>query len=980
MIPRSKKLKLEDLNQETDCREKAEMLKMCVTNVGTEQCCGEHRRRLELFCQEDETFICTMCVPRHSRHSFVLLHEAISGYKDKLKIDLTSLEFRVKHFKHLQIKKEKEIADIQEDVFSLEQYISQEFAKLHQFLQDKEQKLIQQLKNEASNILKEMEDDLECTEYDAISSHVVVSSANSDLKNNWAEVLKDKKDTHVPIQANIMPTIKTLSDNHLEIRQHKAVGLLTVPETFEDVAITFTEEEWKMLRKQDKELHREVMVQNYEALVSIGVKIPPEKLLLLVKEGNYMRKTCTEQKCNCDASFHCTRTTECSASYSQQPSHGTPWSLYPDNLQQCAQPVEDSKKTDLTPVPLLQSVHNGKTPSCGDGTPILPHPIESLQQCAKPAKGCKKSHFTHTPQPLSGCDYSKSPDCDAGQGGHREKKLYKCTECSKGFTRLWSLQRHYAIHTNMKPYKCAEYSKCFISKSNLKSHQSCHMGQKVVEKIKNTEQKDNLEDNLHSASSIEHSTNCGQQPLLGGSHLHYPRKYLQLCADPMNGYDKCHLTSVPQIHTGHNCSKSYECDNRASPLHHLSENVQQCAPAVKDTDMLHLTFVPQLHAEHNYSKGCECEHTTSPLHHLADNVQHCASTVVGCDVLQLSPLPQLHSGHNYSENFESDTSQSTHSEKKLYTCTKCRKCFTRLSTFQRHCTTHTVEKYKCAECNKCFKHLRRLQQHRTIHMGKRNQKDLKKLNCEKAYKCMECSKCFTRLNSLHLHLTVHTGEKPYKCMECNKNFRLIDSLRRHKTIHMSEKAYKCMECGKCFSDPSRLRQHEAIHTDEKPYKCTECSKCFRVKSMLKCHQLSHTGLKSYRCAECSKCFSRLGSLQQHYTIHTGEKPYKCNECNKSFRVKCLLKYHQLSHTGDLEKLKREKLKAEKSYKCAECSKCFTRLSSLQQHRTIHTGEKPYKCTECNKSFRVKSLLKYHQRSHTGDSRSEWRDKSASKGE
>ncbi|XP_043942332.1 zinc finger protein 684-like [Protopterus annectens] len=514
MIPRSKKLKLEDLNQETDCREKAEMLKMCVTNVGTEQCCGEHRRRLELFCQEDETFICTMCVPRHSRHSFVFLHEAISGYKDKLKIALTSLESRVKHLKHLQIKKEKETAHIQEDVFCLEQYISQEFAKLHQFLQEKEQKLIQQLKNEASNVLKEMEDDLECTEYDAVSSHVVVSSPDSDLKNKEAEVLKDK-DTHVPIQADITPTNKTLCDNHLEIRQRKAVGLLTVPETFEDVAITFTEEEWKMLRKQDKELHREVMIQNYEALVSLGFKIPPEKLLLLVKEGNYViehdtkGERRTEQKCNLNTGFHCTRTTECSVSCSQQPSCRTPQLLYPaDNLQQCAQPVKrkGSKKTDLTPVPLLQSVHNGKTPECGVGTPMLPQPTESLQQCAQPMKRCKKSYVTHMPQPHSGCDYSKSPDCDAGRRKHTEKKLYRCTECGKGFTRSKSLQRHYAIHTGVKPYKCAECSKsfvylksfqyhyaihtgvkpyqcaecskCFINKSNLKCHQSCHTGEK----------------------------------------------------------------------------------------------------------------------------------------------------------------------------------------------------------------------------------------------------------------------------------------------------------------------------------------------------------------------------------------------------------------------------------------------------------------------------------------------------------------------
>ncbi|XP_043942889.1 zinc finger protein 124-like [Protopterus annectens] len=551
MIKRSKKLELRDLNQEADCREKAEMLKLCVTNVETEQCCGEHRRQLELFCQEDETFICTMCVPRHSRHSFVFLHEAISGYKDKLKTDLTALERRVKHLKDLQIKKEKEIADIQEDVFCLEQYISQEFAKLHQFLQEKEQKLIQQLKNESSDILQEIEDDLEGTECDVLSSHVVESTANSDLKNKEAEVLKDKV-TRVPIQADITPTNKMLSDNHLEIREHKAVGLLTVPETLEDVAVTFTEEEWKMLRKQDKELHREVMVQNYEALVSVG-----------------------------------TRNTECSVSYSHQPSHRTPQLLYPDNLQQCDQPVKCSKKADLTPVPLLQSVHNSKPLISGDGTPMLPQPTESLQQYVQPEKGSKKSYLTRMPEALSGCDYSKSPDCDAGQREHKEKKLYKCTECSKGFTRLWSLQRHYTIHTSVKPYKCAECSKsfkhlnslhyhyvihtgvkpyqcavcskCFINKSNLKSHQSCHTGEKPYKCAECSKSFTRLSDLRRHGRS-----HTGERP--------YNCRECSKCFSRLS-----HLQVHQTIHTGDRPYKCVECSSskKTSELSHREQHMVQ---------------------------------------------------------------------------------------------------------------------------------------------------------------------------------------------------------------------------------------------------------------------------------------------------------------------------------------------------------------------------------------------------------------------
>ncbi|XP_043922372.1 neurotrophin receptor-interacting factor homolog [Protopterus annectens] len=55
-----------------------------------------------------------------------------------------------------------------------------------------------------------------------------------------------------------------------------------VPESFEDVAVQFSREEWEMLSEQQKELHREVMIQTYESMVSVGYNIPAERLWLLI--------------------------------------------------------------------------------------------------------------------------------------------------------------------------------------------------------------------------------------------------------------------------------------------------------------------------------------------------------------------------------------------------------------------------------------------------------------------------------------------------------------------------------------------------------------------------------------------------------------------------------------------------------------------------------------------------------------------------
>ncbi|XP_043936142.1 putative protein ZNF720 [Protopterus annectens] len=59
---------------------------------------------------------------------------------------------------------------------------------------------------------------------------------------------------------------------------------LEMPETFEDVAVEFSREEWKLLSEEEKELHREVMVQNYENMISIGYNIPVDSLYLFIKK------------------------------------------------------------------------------------------------------------------------------------------------------------------------------------------------------------------------------------------------------------------------------------------------------------------------------------------------------------------------------------------------------------------------------------------------------------------------------------------------------------------------------------------------------------------------------------------------------------------------------------------------------------------------------------------------------------------------
>ncbi|XP_014343198.1 zinc finger protein ZFP2-like isoform X2 [Latimeria chalumnae] len=287
--------------------------------------------------------------------------------------------------------------------------------------------------------------------------------------------------------------------------------------------------------------------------------------------------------------------------------------------------------------------------------------------------------------------------------------------------------------------------------------------------------------------------------------------------------------------------------------------------------------------------------------------------------------------------------QQVTTEKKLYKCTECVKCFPQLSALNVHQKTHTREKkHKCMECGKSFRQLSHLKQHHLIHTG------------EKPYKCTECGKEFGRSAHLKRHKQLHTGERPFKCTECGKSFTQSSGLTVHQRLHTGEKPYKCTECGKCFIQLGGLILHQQVHTGEKRYECSECGKLFTRISLLNRHQRFHKGAKLYECTECGKSFTQSLDLKHHQRVHTGEKPFKCGDCGKGFSRSWLLVVHRRIHTG------------EKPYKCTECGKSFSRSAHLKRHEQLHTGERPFKCTECRKSFTQSSDLKNHQRIHTGE--------------